>query len=101
MHALLSINVENYNTFKNEFFIALFVQLAIEFDQFDEAERGGLLVRSVLNRSGGGNINILHHLVLNFIGTDNDFILRVMKQLKELGYLKKEDIKEQQLLFYM
>ena len=96
MHALLLVNVENCNTFKNESVFALFVRLAMEFEKFDEGERGGLL--AVGHYSGA---NILQRLVTNYFGTDNDFILRVMTQLKELGYLRKEDIKEHELLFYL
>lgn len=43
------LGVENYNRFKNETFNALIVRLAMEFDQFGEEDRDGLLVRSNSN----------------------------------------------------
>jgi hypothetical protein len=76
--------------------------LAIELDQFNTEERGGLLTED----QGQDGYNILEHLTLSDIDFQHyneavnhehhrsvdDKCLLVMKQLRQMGHLEKEDI---------
>jgi hypothetical protein len=92
-------------------FVPLVVRLSVEFGWLDEDVRGGLLIEN----GRGNNIlqlltdndHLAELLALNVICeaqnrehqelTDNKNLL-VMKQLRQMGYLKKEDIQEYDLL---
>ncbi|OEU09154.1 hypothetical protein FRACYDRAFT_249072 [Fragilariopsis cylindrus CCMP1102] len=89
---------------KTVLFIPIVARLAIEFDLFEEDERGGLLLG--FGRYGD---NTLHQLMLTdqTIEGDNreqqheavdDKFLQVLIQLRKLGLLKKEDIQRYDLL---
>jgi hypothetical protein len=84
-------------------FVPLVVRLSIEFGWLDEDVRGGLLIE---NGRGNNILQLLTHndnleqlLALNghheLIDNKN---LLVMKQLRQMGYLKKEDIQNYGLL---
>ena len=92
-------------------FVPLVVRLSVEFGWLDEDVRGGLLIES----GRGDNIlqllthndNPVQFLADNVIGEAQNRehhelldskILLVMKQLRQMGYLKKEDIQEYDLL---
>jgi hypothetical protein len=87
-------------------FIPLLVRLAIEFGLFEKERIGGLLSD---DDDDLGGFNIFKHLTLTdseVISYDSeqhhelvdDKCLFVMKQLRQMGYLKKEDIKRYDLL---
>lgn len=77
-------------------FVALVAQIGIEFNQFQEEERGGLLVE---DRYG---FTTFHNLVKNNISSfgdennrfDDNVILTLMIRLREVNLFKKEDIDE-------
>jgi hypothetical protein len=80
-------------------FVPLVVKLSIEFGWLDEDVRGGLLIRNgrgdnilQLLAHNGETENQEHHKLI-----DNKYLL-VMKQLRQMNYLKKEDIQEYDLL---
>ena len=98
---VLSYNDSNFCcNYKGAPFILLFVRLAIEFDQFTEELRGGLLCED------NDGDNVLQHLVLSsnlVLGRDHNRIvdetfLKVLIQLRRMGLLKKEDIRTYDLL---
>ena len=82
-------------------FIPLIARIAIEFDLFEEEERGGLLCED-------GKINVLQDLMLSDNQTElsnqehNEYLdtkyLQLLIQLRKLGYVKKEDIQRNGLL---
>jgi hypothetical protein len=84
-------------------FIPVVARLAVEFGLFEEEERGGLLC--LYNSL---DTNVLQHLMRNeptTVTSDqqhnelvDDKYLLVMKQLKQMEYFKKEDIKKHGLL---
>ena len=76
-------------------FVPLVVRLAIEFDLFEEHERGGLLIGDKYH------VNMLKLLSSrkNMLASDrenhgliDDAHLNVMVQLRQMGHFKKEDI---------
>jgi hypothetical protein len=89
-------------------FIPLVVRLSIEFGWLDKDVRGGLL----MDNCGGDNILQLlaYNDIQEYVQAHcskptreyheyvDDKCLLVMKQLRQMGYLKKEDIKESGLL---
>ncbi|OEU05943.1 hypothetical protein FRACYDRAFT_257327 [Fragilariopsis cylindrus CCMP1102] len=87
-------------------FVPLVVRLSIEFGWLNEDARGGLLIE---NGRGNNILQLLTHndIPLNVICEgqsryhheliDNKNLL-VMKQLRQMGYLKKEDIQNYGLL---
>ena len=101
-----SIIYRQLKSWKGEFnlkavsFIPVLAELGIEFDQFEEDERGGLI-------SGGWNV--LTDLAANCDDqrkrydeqhqrlVDEKF-LTIMKRLRQKGLLKKEDIRESYLI---
>ncbi|OEU07200.1 hypothetical protein FRACYDRAFT_251527 [Fragilariopsis cylindrus CCMP1102] len=86
-------------------FIPIVARLAIEFDLFEEDERGGLLC---LDSDGD---NVLHLLMLTddtivenlekIYRAIDDKYLQVLIQLRKLGLLKKEDIERYSLLNFL
>ena len=87
-------------------FVPLLARLGIELGQFEEEERGGLILVDV-NEDG---INALTFLVSNDGECEandaenqqlvDDRFLAVMKKLREMNLLKKEDIREYGILIY-
>jgi hypothetical protein len=82
-------------------FIPLVTRLAIEFGSFDEECRGGLLYRDRFRNSGGFGLNTLQYLMLSNDESQlvDDKNLLVIKQLRRMGYLKKEDIRRHRLFY--
>ncbi|OEU06869.1 hypothetical protein FRACYDRAFT_252769 [Fragilariopsis cylindrus CCMP1102] len=82
-------------------FIPLYVRLAIEFGSFPEEIRGGLFTKD----KNGENI-FMNLTRSNAVAYDrdhqelavNDKYLLVMEQLRQMGYLRKEDIQRDCLL---
>jgi hypothetical protein len=92
-------------------FIPLVARLAIEFGSFEEYERGGLLIkdadlsrqgpRTVLNwlmLSDYNSVTLSHedHVIHAYV--DNKY-LQVLIQLRRMGLLKKEDIRNYNLVY--
>jgi hypothetical protein len=76
-------------------FIPVLVKLAIEFGVFGEEDRGGLLLLP-----GTGRIVLGHLMYTDMVYCDrvhhelvDDTYLLVMKKLRQMDYLKQEDIK--------
>jgi hypothetical protein len=94
-----------YNNVKTVLFIPIVARLAIEFNLFEEDERGGLLC---LDRDCD---NVLQHLMRTVetivenleekYRVIDDKYLQVLMQLRKLGLLKKEDIQRYDLLHYL
>jgi hypothetical protein len=87
----------NYNSAP---FILLFVRLAIEFGQFTEELRGGLLCKD----NHGNNVSERLVLSSHFMYSEDhnrrvdETFLEVLIQLRRMGLLKKEDIRRYRLL---
>jgi hypothetical protein len=87
---------------KAAYFIPLLARLAIEFGLFEEQYRAGLLIDDM-----NGN-NVLQYLTYSsnhFADTEHQQIvdrcfLEVLKQLRKLDLLKKEDIQQYDLLHF-
>lgn len=82
-------------------FVYLFARLAIEFNSFEEQERGGLLTENgdVLRRlmKNTGPSNDEEH----FIQPQDTTLLRLLIRLRETDLLRKEDINRYQLIHYL
>jgi hypothetical protein len=81
-------------------FIPLYVRLAIEFGSFPEEIRGGLFTKDkngeniFMNLTRGNTSDDRDHQELAV----NDKYLLVMERLRQMGYLRKEDIQRNRLL---
>jgi hypothetical protein len=83
-------------------FIPIFARIALELGCFDEQWRGGLLCRDYCG------FNVLQDILCNSHNENDaynrehllieDKHLLVVKQLRQMGYLKKEDIRRHGLL---
>ena len=86
-------------------FIPVVARLAIEFGCFEEEDRGGLLCYGNRSSDDENVLRILMHSDRNIITNDrkhhqlvDDKYLLVMKQLRQVGLLKKDDIQRYGLL---
>ena len=94
-------NVYGIYNVKAAFFIPLFAKLGVEFGQFKDSERGGLIITN----SG----NVLRELVTASYNKRNDkdgqqqlvdeSYLAVIKRLRQIGLLRKKDISEYDLIW--
>ena len=103
IHRIIGIRDYGVNyccNYKSAPFIMLFVRLAIEFDQFTEELRGGLLCENI----NGSNVlqSLMSSSNLSFGRDHNRLVdetfLEVLIQLRRIGLLKKEDIRRYGLL---
>ena len=86
-------------------FVPLFAQLAIEYQLFDEEERGGLLIDINAENNTTDIVNALNFLLHTYSSDDEEnkkltetTCLEVLVQLRGSGLLKKEDIQRYRLL---